>query len=280
MDVSFNPVDEVFPRFSLGESTRGKLNIPMMRMTKSYCELPPPPRRTLRRKGKSGQMNEFTLNDWIAAKVEETKTEKPKKNHKNKKHKKTMNKETSSLPDSEVSWIVTNILDPILDAVHHRNIAMFHPFPLNNKEEEVVTESVDSSVENGSHNTPDDEDVDEKEEDDKMKNVQPVDVVQETSADEEEATSVSFLQLDGTTPLSAEDHALFATIPCHPQLPLPGENGVWLTPQPPPPSSPIGFDGGKDKIEEKDSRFGMLVDAVLRSNFAGGRWLSYFFLQR
>ena len=51
----------------------------------------------------------------------------------------------SSFPDSEASVIVTSILDAILDAVPPRKIATVHPFSLNNKDEEVVTEQVDSS---------------------------------------------------------------------------------------------------------------------------------------
>ena len=50
-----------------------------------------------------------------------------------------------SFPDSEASVIVTSILDAILDAVPPRKIATVHPFSLNNKDEEVVTEPVDSS---------------------------------------------------------------------------------------------------------------------------------------
>ena len=46
------------------------------------------------------------------------------------------------------------------------------------------------------------------------------------------------IQVEGTTPLSPEDAALLASILCASPLPLPGENGVWRTPQPPAPSSP------------------------------------------
>ena len=55
----------------------------------------------------------------------------------------------SPFPDSEASVIVTSILDSILDAVPPRKIATVHPFSLNNKDEEVVTESVDSSSASG-----------------------------------------------------------------------------------------------------------------------------------
>ena len=55
----------------------------------------------------------------------------------------------SPFPDSEASVIVTSILDSILDAVPPRKIATVHPFSLNNKDEEVVTESVDSSAASG-----------------------------------------------------------------------------------------------------------------------------------
>ena len=52
---------------------------------------------------------------------------------------------SSSLPDSEASQIVTSILDAILDSVPPRKIATVHPFSLNNKDEELVNETVDSS---------------------------------------------------------------------------------------------------------------------------------------
>ena len=55
-----------------------------------------------------------------------------------------------SFPDSEASVIVTSILDAILDAVPPRKIATVHPFSLNNKDEELVTEPlVDSSSTSG-----------------------------------------------------------------------------------------------------------------------------------
>ena len=56
---------------------------------------------------------------------------------------------SSSLPDSEASQIVTSILDAILDSVPPRKIATVHPFSLNNKDEELVNETVDSSSVSG-----------------------------------------------------------------------------------------------------------------------------------
>ena len=56
---------------------------------------------------------------------------------------------SSSLSDSEASQIVTSILDAILDSVPPRKIATVHPFSLNNKDEELVNETVDSSSVSG-----------------------------------------------------------------------------------------------------------------------------------